>query len=102
MKLIQVGFALLAATATAQTPSNLVVEGIPAFPEALVEKVRPYLEARTAGFASWNPGRPEMLIVTRFGNTPQLHLVKMPGGARKQLTFYPDRVGGGQFRPHDP
>lgn len=94
--------ALLAATATAQTPSNLVVEGIPAFPEALVEKVRPYLEARTAGFASWNPARPEMLIVTRFGNTPQLHLVKMPGGARKQLTFYPDRVGGAQFRPHDP
>jgi dipeptidyl aminopeptidase/acylaminoacyl peptidase len=94
--------AFLAVIASAQTPSNLVVEGVPAFPEALVEKVRPYLEARSASFASWNPARAEMLIVTRFGNTPQLHLVKMPGGARKQLTFFPDRVLGGGFRPHDP
>ncbi len=95
--------ALSAATvvAVAQTPSNLVVEGVPVFPDILIEKTRPYLEARTASFESWNPARPEMLIVTRFGNTPQLHLVKAPGGARKQLTFYPDRVVGGQFRPHD-
>ena len=40
-----------------------------------------------------------MLIGTRFGETPQLHLVKFPGGARTQLTFYPERVGGGSFNP---
>ncbi len=40
-----------------------------------------------------------MLISTRFGNTAQLHLVKMPGGARRQLTFFPEPVGGGSFRP---
>jgi len=93
---------LVAATALAQTPSNLVVEGVPVFPETLVEKVRPYLEARTAAFEDWNPARPEMVILTRFGNTPQLHVVKMPGGARKQLTFFPDRVIGARFRPSDP
>jgi len=38
-------------------------------------------------FADWNPLRREMLISTRFGDTPQLHLVKSPGGARQQLTF---------------
>ena len=43
-----------------------------------------------------------MLVSTRFGNTPQLHVVKMPGGARKQITFFSDRVLGGGFRPHDP
>jgi dipeptidyl aminopeptidase/acylaminoacyl peptidase len=64
--------------------------------------VQPYLDARTASFAAWNPVRPEMLIVTRFGNTPQLHLVKMPGGARTQLTFFPDYVVVAQFRPGDP
>ena len=36
-----------------------------------------------------------MLIATRFGNTNQVHVVKAPGGARTQLTFFPDRVGGG-------
>ena len=40
-----------------------------------------------------------MLIITRFADTPQLHLVKMPGGDRKQMTFFPDRVAGGSFRP---
>jgi dipeptidyl aminopeptidase/acylaminoacyl peptidase len=102
MKVSLACIAFVAFTALAQTPSNLVVENIPAFPDALVEKVHPYLESRSASFSSWNPARPEMLISTRFGNTPQLHLVKMPGGARKQITFFADRVGGGQFRPHDP
>jgi len=102
MKRLLACTALIAITAAAQAPSNLVVEGIPPFPDALVGKVRPYLEVRTASFQSWNPARAEMLISTRFGNTPQLHLVKMPGGARKQLTLFPDRVLGAAFRPNDP
>src|SRR6266851_3049141 len=102
MKSLTVCLTLLATTALAQTPANLVVENIPTFPEALVEKVHPYLESRTASFQGWNPARAEMLITTRFGNTPQLHLVKMPGGARQQLTFFSDRVLGGGFRPGDP
>jgi dipeptidyl aminopeptidase/acylaminoacyl peptidase len=40
-----------------------------------------------------------MLIVTRFADVPQVHLVKMPGGARNQLTFYADRVAGARFNP---
>ena len=83
----------------AGTPENLVAEGVPDFPPALVERATPYLEARTAGFNDWHPTRREMLISTRFGDTAQLHVVKAPGGARKQLTFFPDRVAGGSFRP---
>src|SRR5260221_8124092 len=41
-----------------------------------------------------------MLIATRLANTPQLHLVKMPGGERQQLTFFPDTVGSGRFHPN--
>ncbi|MDT5293482.1 MAG: hypothetical protein QOJ76_362 [Acidobacteriota bacterium] len=78
---------------------NLVVEGVPAIPAALAEDVRRYTEFRTASLASWHPVRREMLIGTRFGDTPQIHLVKTPGGARTQLTFFPERVGGAQFRP---
>src|SRR6202521_108018 len=78
---------------------NLVAEGIPKIPAAIAEAVRPYSESRSAGFASWHPTRREMLISTRFADTAQVHLVKMPGGARRQMTFFPDRVAGASFRP---
>ena len=83
----------------AQTPDNLVVEGVPAISAELRADVSRYMEFRAASFDSWHPVRREMLISTRFADTPQLHLVKMPGGARKQLTFLPEPVRGGQFQP---
>jgi dipeptidyl aminopeptidase/acylaminoacyl peptidase len=78
---------------------NLVVEGVPKIPRKIAETVARYTEFRGAGFLSWHPVRREMLIATRFGDTNQVHLVKFPGGARKQLTFFPDRVAGGAFDP---
>lgn len=83
-------------------PSNLVVENVPEFPAALAEKVGPYLDYRTAALADWNPQKAEMLIRTRFGETMQLHLVKMPGGARRQLTFFDETVASASFHPNDP
>jgi len=80
---------------------NLVVEGVPPIPAALADEVRRYTEFRTAGLASWHPARREMLISTRFGDTPQIHLVRTPGGARTQLTFFPDRVTAALFHPKD-
>src|SRR5271165_6910506 len=73
---------------------NLVVEGIPKIPASLAESVGRYSEFRAADFLSWHPGRREMLIETRFADTAQVHQVKFPGGARTQLTFYPDRIAG--------
>jgi dipeptidyl aminopeptidase/acylaminoacyl peptidase len=78
---------------------NLVVEGIPPIPAALAEKVDRYTNFRSAFLASWHPTRREMLISTRFADTFQIHEVKMPGGARTQLTFYPDDVRNAQFPP---
>jgi protease II len=78
---------------------NLVAEGIPKIPAAIAEAVRPYAESRSAGFSSWHPTRREMLIGTRFADTAQIHMVRMPGGARRQLTFFPDRVAGARFPP---
>jgi dipeptidyl aminopeptidase/acylaminoacyl peptidase len=78
---------------------NLVVEGVPAIPATIADEVRRYTEYRTAGLSSWHPVRREMLIGTRFGDTPQVHIVKTPLGARTQLTFFPERAGGAQFRP---
>ncbi|MDP3674057.1 MAG: hypothetical protein Q8R44_03015 [Novosphingobium sp.] len=39
----------------APKPAALAVEGVPPLPLAMVAKVRPYLEARAAGFAGWDP-----------------------------------------------
>ncbi len=78
---------------------NLVVEGIPKIPVALAEAVNRYTEFRSATLSSWHPTRREMLVGTRFGDTPQIHWVKFPGGARTQMTFFPDRATGGSFSP---
>ncbi len=107
--LIAVFFATLSAT-RAQTPpapspaiirpsDNLVVENIPPIPASIAAKAFPYGEVRTAILADWDSSRREMLILTRFADVPQVHSVKMPGGARTQLTFFPDRVASAHFGP---
>ena len=93
---------LAAAAALAQAPvitpnENLVLDGVPPIPAAIAEAVGRYTEARAAAFASWHPTRREMLISTRFADTNQVHWVKTPGGARTQMTFLPERVGGSTF-----
>ena len=56
-----------------------------------------YLHGRA--FYNWHPVQRSMLIGTRFADTPQLHWVSAPGGARRQLTFSSEPVRGGAFRP---
>src|ERR1700731_1076772 len=92
----------VAISAFAEEPSvrpndNLVLNGIPQIPVSIAEKTRKFTESRQAKFASWNPSTRTMLILTRFADTAQVHLVKMPGGERKQLTFFSDRVAQASF-----
>lgn len=91
--------ALVHSSSAAGIPENLVAEGIPALPDDLKASVSRYLEFRTAAFYSWHPKERSMLIGTRFADTPQLHWVAAPGGARRQLTFSAEPVRGGSFRP---
>ena len=90
---------VILAAAQAQVPENLVVEGVPPFPPALRQQATPYLEFRAAALQGWHPLRRELLITTRFADSPQLHLVRQPLGARRQLTFLPEPVAGGVFEP---
>ena len=90
---------LMTTSLFSQVPDNLVVEGVPAFPAELRADAGRYMEFRAAAFNSWHPKRRELLITTRFADSMQLHLVKSPGAARKQLTFLPEPVGGGRFQP---
>jgi len=82
------------AAQTVARPEALVADGIPAVPAALAARTRPYMEFRTAGFGGWNYHDRSMLIATRFGDTAQLHRVAMPMGAREQLSFEAEPVGG--------
>ena len=75
------------------TPApNLHADGMPEIPASIAEAVGRYTEFRTASFAGWHPARREALILTRFANTNQVHAVRFPGGDRRQLTFFPERV----------
>jgi dipeptidyl aminopeptidase/acylaminoacyl peptidase len=78
---------------------NLVTQGIPAIPLDLVGLVDRYTQFRSASLATWHPTKREMLISTRFSDVAQVHQVKFPGGDRKQLTFFPERVSGASFQP---
>ena len=79
----------------APKPAALTAEGVPPMPLAMVAAVRPYLESRGAGFAGWDPKTRAVLIQTRFANVAQLHRVAMPMGARTQISFEAEPVGGG-------
>ncbi len=90
---------VVAQTGVVMPSDNLVVEGIPKIPVSIAETVNRYTEFRSAALSSWHPTKREMLIGTRFGDAPQVHYLKFPGGARTQLTFFPERVGGASFQP---
>src|SRR5437879_306166 len=96
---------LVSMVAPAQEPviapaDNLIVDGVPKIPASLAETAGRYASYRSASLADWHPTQREMLVATRFADTPQLHLVKAPGGARHQLTFFADSVGSGRFHPN--
>jgi len=85
------------APASVTPPENLVMDGVPPIPDSIAQAAGRYAENRSAFPTSWDPKHRELLIGTRFGNTYQAHLVKMPGGSRQQLTFFPEPVYGGTF-----
>jgi dipeptidyl aminopeptidase/acylaminoacyl peptidase len=78
----------------------LIVDGVPPVPGSIADRADAYTNYRMAFAFSWHPKRREMLIGTRFADTMQVHEVKAPGGARTQLTFYPDSVTTAQYHPH--
>lgn len=71
---------------------------VPAVPAELEERVHAYLSAREARLLGWSP-QGALLISTRFGETEQLHLVRAPGGERRQLTFFREPVHAAAFSP---
>ena len=95
----------LSSPATAQPAASpriergaLVTENVPETPAPVRERLRQYVNTRGASFQDFAPGG-GVLIVTRFADAAQVHHVAAPLGMRRQLTFYPDTIGGAAARP---
>lgn len=97
---------LAASFAFAQQPATitpndaLMVDGIPPIQASIAERANAYTNFRSGNFLDWHPVKHEMLISTRFADVLQVHHVSMPGGARTQLTFFPDRILSATYQPH--
>jgi dipeptidyl aminopeptidase/acylaminoacyl peptidase len=89
------------AVATYAPPESIVEDGVPAISPALAEAAGRYTETRSALPTDWHPVKRAMLVSTRFGSTPQAHLVSAPGGARQQLTFFAEQAFNARFQPTD-
>ena len=81
--------------------ANLLVQGIPAVPQSLADKVGGYNDFRGHGFVAWHPTRREMLVTHRKAgaNTAQLYRVGKPMAALEQLTDAADPVSNASFEP---
>ena len=79
--------------------TNLVIENVPSIPTELAESVIKYTESKPVFASSWHPVKREVLIGKRAGNVAQVHLLTTPLGELKQLTNFPDPVGGGSWQP---
>ena len=84
---------------TTANNGQLVMEDVPSIPADIVEDLNQYLNVRSASVREWTPDSRGLFITTRFGDVSQLHRVDMPGGARKQLTFYDEPIGGVARQP---
>lgn len=72
--------------------SHIISDGIPSIPDSLSKQLKKYQNTRSASFQGWMADGSAMVILTRFADINQIHLVKHSGGARHQLTFRPEPV----------
>ena len=78
---------------------NLVMEDIPEIPASIVDSLNRYQNVRSASFRDWTEDGRGLYISTRFGDVSQIHRVDMAGGARHQVTYFNEPVGGVSRQP---
>ncbi len=78
---------------------NLVMEDVPEIPTDIVDALNRYQNVRSAGFRGFTADGDSVYVSTRFGDVSQIHRVDMPMGARQQLTYDREPIGGLTRRP---
>ena len=71
---------------------NVVVRNVPTIDHEILKSIERYRNVRTASAIDWLGNH--LLIRTRFGESSQLHRVRVPMGMREQLTFADEPVSG--------
>lgn len=102
---LSVAFSVNADSASAEVQTrtanngNLVMEDVPEIPQQIVDDLNQYQNVRSAPFRDFTANGKSILVSTRFGEVSQLHRVDMAGGARHQLTFFKEPIGGVTRQP---
>ena len=86
-------------TRTEANNGNLVMEDVPPIPQSVVADLNRYQNTRSASFQDWDKDGQGIYVSTRFGDVSQVHYVANPGGARSQVTFFEEPVGGISRQP---
>jgi dipeptidyl aminopeptidase/acylaminoacyl peptidase len=73
---------------------RLILEDIPEIPREVFLDLFRFQNVRAAAFRSWTPDSQSIYVSTGFGDVDSIHRVDMPLGARRQLTFYDEPLGG--------
>ena len=55
-------------------------DGVPEVPQRITDRLRQYVNTRSASVRGWTPNGSSLFITTRFGETTQLHRVDKPRG----------------------
>lgn len=101
--LTALGCSILSLADVSRTEANngqLVMEDIPPVPQSVVADLNRYQNTRSAGFRGWDKEGKGIFVSTRFGDVSQVHYVGQPGGARTQLTFFDEPIGGLSRQPN--
>ncbi|WP_445360696.1 TolB family protein [Microbulbifer sp. EKSA005] len=78
---------------------QLVLEDVPNILQTIINELNRYQNVRSASFRGWDLDGNGIFVSTRFGEVSQLHKVENAGGARRQLTFFEEPIGGISTRP---
>ncbi len=83
--------------------ANLVVQGIPPIPQALVDRVQAYNDFRGHAFVDWHPTQRRMLVAHRKAgdSLTQLYLLDRPMAEPEQITDGAEPVTSARFEPRE-
>jgi len=71
---------------------NLVMEDVPEIPGDVIDDLNQFQNVRSASVLDWSQDGRRLFVNARFADVNQIHRVDMPGGARRQLTFFNEPV----------
>ncbi|MDG1206612.1 MAG: prolyl oligopeptidase family serine peptidase [Pseudomonadales bacterium] len=78
---------------------NLILQDVPEIPHSIVNELTRFQNVRYGSFLDWTADGGSIYIRTRFSDTPQIHKVDAPSGARKQMTFFREPIGSANRQP---